>query len=364
MRRRPGCPRRRSAISARIAGSLALAVTALAGCDRSSDDAARSAAPDPTVIVTEARTLEIRDQIGALGTTLAREAVEITARGTSVVASIHFTEGQEVGIDQILVRLDGVEAEAELALARAAVRETRSRFSRSEALAASGTFSEFELDELAARLEANEAAARAAQARLDATVIRAPFAGQVGLRRVSVGSLITPGTVMTTLDDLGRILVDFVISETDLAAVRIGMEIEARSATYADGAFAGRVVAIDTRVAPMTRSVTVRAELPNDDRRLRPGMFLEVSLLGEPRPAVMIPEQAIVPIGEQHFVFRVVDGHAWQAEVELGLRRPGSVEIVAGLADGELVIVEGTQKVADAAAVKPVHTTDYAGLRR
>ena len=108
----------------------------------------------------------------------------------------------------------------------------------------------------------------------------------------------------------------------------------------------------------------MRAEIPNDDRRLRPGMFLEVSLLGEPRPAVVIPEQAIVALGDRHYVFRVEGGVARRAEVELGVRRPGSVEILAGLAEGEIVIVEGTQKVGDESPVDPVRSGDYAHLEQ
>lgn len=321
-------------------------------------------AQPPKVIVTEARVHELRHEIQALGTTAAREAVDVTARITSVVAAIEFEEGEEVRQGQVLVRLDGTEAAAQLALAEAALKETRSRFNRSEALAESGTVSEFQLDELAARMEADEAAVRAAAARLDATVIRAPFAGRVGLRRVSVGSVVGPGELITTLDDLDRLLADFVIPETELGAVRIGMEVEVRSPAWPRAVFNGRVGAVDTRVDVETRTVTVRAVLPNEDRRLRPGMFLEVSLLGEPRPAVVVPEQAIVPRGERHYVYRVEGNVAARTEVELGVRRPGSVEIVAGLAAGDLVIVEGTQKVADAAAVRPVRSTDVAELNR
>jgi membrane fusion protein (multidrug efflux system) len=337
----------------------------LAACGPEPETPGRVAeASPPKVIVTEARTHELRREILALGTTLAREAVDITARVTSVVTAVEFVEGQEVKTGRVLVRLDGTEAEAELALAQAALKETRSRFNRSEALAASGTVSEFQLDELAARLEADEAAVRAASARLDATVIRAPFDGQVGLRRVSVGSVVGPGDLITTLDDLGRLLVDFAISETALGAVRVGMDIEAHAPAWSEDAFLGRVVAVDTRVDVATRTVTVRGELPNEDRRLRPGMFLEVALLGEPRPAIVIPEQAIVPSGERHYVYLVEDGLARRTEVELGVRRPGSVEIVAGLAAGDVVIVEGTQKASDAAPVRPVPSADLAELGR
>jgi membrane fusion protein (multidrug efflux system) len=339
-------------------------IAAIAGCSPPPEEtpAEPQARRVPTVIVTDARSQDLRSEIRALGTTVAREAIDVTARATSVVSTIEFTEGQDVRAGQVLARLDGREAAAQLALAKAAVKETRSRFNRSEALASSGTMSEFELDELAARLEADEASVRAAEARLDATIIRAPFAGQVGLRRVSVGSLVSPGDIITTLDDLDRILIDFDIPEIALSRVRLGMEIAARAAAWSDKPFAGRVAAIDTRVDEATRTATVRAEVPNDDRRLRPGMFVEVTLLGEPRPAILIPEQAIVPLGERQYVYRVEDGVARRSEVELGVRRPGTVEIVAGLGDGDLVIVEGTQKVKDESSVNAVRSTDVARL--
>jgi membrane fusion protein (multidrug efflux system) len=344
---------------------MALALVLLAGCAPEPDSQPPADdPPPPNVIVDEARLHDLRREIRALGTTIAREAVDLTARITSMVTAIEFVEGEEVQAGQVLVRLDGTEAEAQLALARAALKETRSRFSRSEALAASGTVSEFQLDELAARLEADEAAVRAAAARLDATVIRAPFDGQIGLRRVSVGSIVAPGDLITTVDDLRHLLVDFVVAESELGAVRIGMEIETRSPAWGDAVFVGRVIAIDSRVDVATRTVTVRGALPNEDRRLRPGMFLEVSLLGDPRTAIVIPEQAIVPRGERNFVYRVEDGVARRAEVVLGVRRPGSVEILDGLTPGDLIVIEGTQKVADASPVRTIRSTDLAGLGR
>ena len=340
---------------------LSLAAGCSPGPDQPVTEQAESG-PGPTVIVIEARELELRREIKALGTSTARDAVDITARATNLIAAIRFREGEEVAAGDVLVEFERGEAEANLALAQATLRESQSRFDRSEALAASGTVSEFQIDELVARREADEAAVQAARARLGATVIRAPFDGRTGLRRVSVGGLVAPGDVITTLDDLSTIVVDFAIPESTLGGVRVGMEIAAGSAAYPETDFPGRVAAIDSRVDEITRTITVRASIPNAERRLRPGMFMEVTLLGEPRPAIVIPEQAIVPIGERHYVFRLEDGRTYRREVELGTRRPGSVEILTGLTQGDVVVVEGTQKVADARIVNPVHSTDYAGL--
>ena len=343
----------------------ALALPLAAGCSPGPDEAITEpddSGPGPTVIVTEARELELRREIEALGTSAARNAVDVTARATNIVAAIRFREGAEVAAGDVLVEFERDEAEANLALAEATLRESQSRYDRSEALAASGTVSDFQIDELIARREGDEAAVRAARARLDATVIRAPFDGRTGLRRISVGGLVAPGDVITTLDDLSTIVVDFAIPESTLGAVRTGMEVRAGSAAYPSTSFPGRVASIDSRVDEITRTITVRASIPNAERRLRPGMFMEVTLLGEPRPAIVIPEQAIVPIGERHYVFRLEEGRTYRREVELGTRRPGSVEILTGIAQGDIVVVEGTQKVADAREVNPVRSTDYAGL--
>jgi membrane fusion protein (multidrug efflux system) len=183
-------------------------------------------------------------------------------------------------------------------------------------------------------------------------VIRAPFDGRVGLRRVSVGTLISPGTVITTLDDTRVIKLDFSVPENALATVREGLTVRASAPAFPGRSFSGRVASIDSRVDVNTRSVMVRALLANEDGALKPGMFLSVALANDERDALVIPEEALTPEAERQYVFVVADGKAERREVRIGGRRPGSVEILAGLNTGEQVIVEGTQKVRDGGAVQ------------
>lgn len=299
----------------------------------------------PGVVVSEARVKSFPLSAEALGNAKANEAVDIRPEITAAVTAILFEEGQTVAGGDILVRLENSEPLADLAAARAALVDSESQLRRSRELFKTRVVSESELEQLEARRDADQAAVNAAQSRLNHTLIRAPFAGQLGLRRVSLGSVVTPSTVITTLDDTSSIKLDFDVPEVFISRLSIGLTVNARSAAWPDLVFHGTVVSIDTRVDPISRTITVRALLPNEEARLRPGMFLTVSLLKEDIQSLLVPEQAIVPERSKQFVF-VVDGENIVArrEVTTGRRRPGEVEVLDGLADGERVIIEGTQK--------------------
>jgi membrane fusion protein (multidrug efflux system) len=183
-------------------------------------------------------------------------------------------------------------------------------------------------------------------------MIRAPFAGRVGLRRVSLGSLVNPGTVITTLDDTGTIKLDFTVSESFLSSVTPGLAIAAHSIAYPGRTFEGKVASVDSRVDPSTRSVTVRALVPNPEGLLKPGMFLNVRLSRGAADALLVPEQALVPEQGDVFVFVLKGNSVEKRLIRTGQRRVGEVEVVQGLAAGERVVSEGTQKVRDGAQVK------------
>jgi membrane fusion protein (multidrug efflux system) len=212
--------------------------------------------------------------------------------------------------------------------------------------------SESQLDQLQATLSSNEARVAGARSQLSDTIIRAPFAGRVGLRNVSVGSFVSPGTVITTLDDASIIKLDFSVPEVFLAAVQEGLGIRARTSAYPDAEFRGKVSSIDSRLDPVSRSVTVRALVDNRDGRLKPGMFMTVKLASAQATALMIPEQALIPEGDHQFVFVVRDGKAVRSEVHIGRRRPGEVEITGGIEPGDVVVIEGTQKLRDGSLVQ------------
>ncbi|MCM2310421.1 MAG: efflux RND transporter periplasmic adaptor subunit [Steroidobacteraceae bacterium] len=303
------------------------------------------------VVAVPVRSERISFEIEALGTAHANESVDITAKVVNQVTAVRFAEGQQVRKGEVLVELDANQVRADLAAAEAALAESRSQFNRSRELYDTKVLSDSQIEQIEATYKANEARVASARARVNDTVIRAPFSGRVGLRRVSVGSLISPGTVITTLDDTGTIKLDFTIPETFLSVVKPGLAITARSVAYPDSQFDGQVSSIDSRVDPSTRSVTARALVPNPAGLLKPGMFLTVRLSRGAVDALLIPEQALVPEGGQMFVFVVRDGVAEKRKVQIGQRRVGDVQVVEGLAGGDLVVTEGTQKLRDGAAV-------------
>lgn len=303
------------------------------------------------VVAVPVRSEQISFDIEALGTTRANESVEITTKVVNQVTAVRFAEGQQVGRGAVLVELDSEQVRADLAAAEAALAESRSQFQRSRELYSTRILSDSQLEQIEATFKANEARVASARARVNDTVIRAPFAGRVGLRRVSVGSLVSPGTVITTLDDTSTIKLDFTIPETFLPVVKPGLDITARSVAYPDTSFRGEVSSVDSRVDPATRSITVRALVPNAQGLLKPGMFLTTRLSRGAVDALLIPEQALVPEGGEMFVFVAKDGMAEKRRVQIGQRRVGQVQVVEGLVDGELVVTEGTQKVRDGAAV-------------
>ena len=327
-----------------------------AGAEPAQSGGMRNSAP-AFVSIAPVRSERLSQKLEALGNARANESVDISSKISNVVTAIMFRDGERVKRGQLLVQLDSAQALADVAAAEAALAESDRIYNRSQELMATDALSKAQFDQLEATLKANRARLAAANARLADAVIRAPFSGRVGLRRVSVGTLISPGDVITTLDDTSVIKLDFSVPENFLSSLREGLAVRATAPAFPGRAFAGKVASIDSRVDMNTRSVTVRALLANEDGALRPGMFLNVSLANDERSALMIPEQALAPEADRQYVYVVNDGKAERREVRIGGRSPGSVEVLAGLTAGERVIVEGTQKVRDGA---PVRTTEIA----
>ncbi len=291
------------------------------------------------------------DETEALGTAKSNEAVDITAKATNRVVAVHFREGQFVKQGQVLIEFDGSEARANLASAEASLRDTQSQYQRSRELFQSKALSESDLIQLEARMLNSKAAVDAAQARVNDTVIRAPFSGRMGLRVISVGALVTPGQVISTLDDTSTIKLDFTVPETYLATIKEGQQVEAQSTAFLNESFRGRVSSMATRVDPVTRSVVVRALIDNRDQKLKPGMFMTVHLTRSQGNVLMIPEQALLPQGERQFVYVVNNDTASRVQVSIGRRKPGMVEVQQGLKAGDLLVVEGGEKLSDGAKV-------------
>ncbi|MEZ5560978.1 MAG: efflux RND transporter periplasmic adaptor subunit [Pseudomonadales bacterium] len=335
---------------------------ALAGCggnDRESAQGGRGGfGRAPTQVVLEPASVRpIREYVEAIGTAGANESVTVTAKVTDKVNRITFEDGDYVDEGEVLVELTNEEETALLAEAQANVDDARRQYQRLEDLLAQRSVPVSQVDEARARLAGARARYQSVLARLDDRLVRAPFSGLLGFREVSAGTLITPGTPITTLDDISVIKLDFSIPEIYLTLLEPGMRVDAHSAAYPDRVFPAEVRTIGTRVDPVTRAAVVRAHIDNRELLLKPGMLMTVRLTTAERNALMVPEDALVQRSNQVFVYTVEDGHASMQLVEHATRYEGWVEITRGLEAGEPVIVEGVIKVRDGAPVAPVGAT-------
>ena len=302
-------------------------------------------APVPVVLET-VRQQEWTDSLRALGTVQARESVTVTAKVSETVQRVHFESGQQVQRGAPLVTLSGQQQYAALASAEAAAKEAEALYQRQSQLVAQQLVSRAVLDTQRATRDAARAQVAQIRANLSDRVIRAPFAGVLGIRKVSPGALVTPGTEIATLDDIARVYVDFPIPETELAGVAPGQALVGRTSTYGQREFHGTVGTVAARLDAGSRSATVRGDFPNPDQALKPGMLVEVALAREQVQALVVPEIAVQQVGTGTFVWRVKpDDTVEKADVALGGRAPGKVMIAKGLQAGDRIVVEGTGKV-------------------
>ena len=308
------------------------------------------------VIIAAAQRVMISDPIEALGTLRARETAEISASITETISEIRFEDGQRVRAGQVLATLTNREQLAELAGAEADLAEARRQYQRFLELAERGQESRAMLDQRRRELATAEARLAAVEARLSDRLITAPFDGVLGLRNASVGSLMTPGRVITTLVDDSVLQLDFGIPELLMAVIRPGLSLEARTRAWPDEVFQGEVVSVSNLVDATTRAFQVRAELPNPGAALKPGMLMTVRLDGAARAAIVVPEEAILSRGRSHHVLIIAGTGAEtvvaRRQVELGRRFPGQVEIRHGLVGSERVVIHGGFRLADGQRVR------------
>jgi len=317
------------------------------------EKAARKSAPAQPVEVAQVLKKSLPRVITAVGTAKARESVDITSKVTAKINSMDFTEGQTVKIGSLLVQLDDTELRANLTESQAQLDNAQKLYDRALKLYATRNVPKARVDLLLSELQAAKAKVSADKARISDYRIEAPFSGILGFREVSVGSLVKPGDVITTLDDTQTIKIDFDLPESYLSEVHKGLEFSARSVAYPDRLFKGTVATIATRVDEVTRAVRIRGLVPNKEGVLKPGMFLSVELrVSVDNDALMIPEEAIVTTISGPHVFSVRDGKAVRTPVKIGRRSKGLAEILEGLHEGDKVIVEGVQKVKNGSPVK------------
>ncbi|RPA56738.1 efflux RND transporter periplasmic adaptor subunit [Shewanella vesiculosa] len=309
--------------------------------------------PIPNVVVAKVAIMPIRDEVEALGTGKAYESIIVTSKVTEIITKIDFNDGDLVEKGALLVQLRNEEHKAKLAVTEIKLVENLRELDRIRSLVTSKTIAELERDRLQSLIDTTRAEVQQAKAALEDRAIKAPFAGKLGLRQVSVGSLVTPGEQISTLDDVSKIKLDFSVPERFIQELQPGKLVEARAVAYPEQIFKGVVTSIDTRVNPDTRAVIVRAVMPNDDYKLLPGMLMKVRLIKQSREALLLPEAAIIPIQNKHFVYFVnAENKVEQIEVTLGTRSRGWVEIAKGLDVGQQIIIRGILKVRPGDTVK------------
>ncbi|MCB1823098.1 MAG: efflux RND transporter periplasmic adaptor subunit [Candidatus Competibacteraceae bacterium] len=303
------------------------------------------------------KTLDV--EATAVGTLRADESVMVRPEIAGRVATIHFREGQKVRQGEPLVTLDQEEYQAQLASSAAQLALEESSYRRLQDMDRKNLTSQQNLDEGKAKLDTARAQQELNRVRLNKTVIRAPFDGVIGLRQISPGAYVKPGDDLVAMEGLGAMKLDFRVPETYLARLAVGQRLTARVDAYPEQGFEGVIYAIEPALDEETRTVLLRARLPNPGNKLRPGLFARVSLILERREnALTVPEQAIVPVGQTTFVYRVVNGKAAMTPVKLGLRQPGLVEILQGLDAGDRVVTDGQLKIRDGAAVQVLPPTE------
>jgi membrane fusion protein, multidrug efflux system len=301
------------------------------------------------VVAAGARVQPLSERVEALGTLQANESVAITSKVTETISVVHFDDNQRVRAGDPLVEMTSAEEHALLEEASVRAREAERQYNRVKSLVAQRSASESLLDERKRDLDTARALLVAIESRVADRFIKAPFDGVLGLRNVSQGALVTPGDLITTLDDDRLMKLDFSVPSVHLASLQPGLGIEATSSAFGERVFKGVVRGVDSRIDPVTRSVRVRAILPNPEFRLKPGLLMRVVLLLDPREALTVPEAAILHRGQEHFVMRVLEGDAGlkaeRIQIRIGTRIPGWVEVRDGLEPDERVVTEGQEKI-------------------
>ncbi len=301
----------------------------------------------------------LSSSVHAVGTVLADASAVLRAEAPGQVLKLHFEDGQTVSRGDRLFSIEATVLEAEVNEARANVEQSEAAYNRAKELIKSKLISATDYD--TARANYNVAVARltSSETRLSKTVVRAPFDGTVGLRKINVGDYATIGQELVDVVQLDPLRLDFNIPETLLAQVKPGQTIDVSVGAYPGASFEGVITAIAPSIDVAGHNVTIRARLPNPEVKLRPGLFAQVSVTLGVRPdALMVPEQAIWPIGQDKTVFVVEDGKAIQKTVIIGQRRDGLVEVVSGLSAGDEVVTAGQLKIFSGAAVNTIPATD------
>jgi membrane fusion protein (multidrug efflux system) len=322
--------------------------------DKGPDKAGAAGGPTPVEVI-ELRPTAVQEDLTAVGSLRSNESVLLRPEVAGRIDRIGFRDGQAVRRGQLLVGLDASVNQAEVAQARAEYELAQSNLKRTEDLARKNFVSSSAQEQSASNVQVSEAKLKLAEARLAKMQILAPFDGVVGIRNISVGDYVKDGTDLVNIEDVGVLKADFRLPERYFTQIRVGQPVEVMADAVPGERFRGVIDAINPRIDANGRSVEVRARLSNQERKLRPGMFMRMRvIIGERANALVVPEEAIVPLGEDFFVFRVDNGAARRVKVKVGVRRDAKVEILEGLGAGDLVVTAGMRLARDGQAVKIV----------
>ncbi|MGH8352614.1 MAG: efflux RND transporter periplasmic adaptor subunit [Pseudomonas sp.] len=309
--------------------------------------------PAPLVEVVQPERALVRDELITFGSLRSDESTSIRPEIEGRVANLHFREGEAVKAGALLVSLDDAIARAELAQARANLDLAEKNFQRAQLLFSRGASNAQALDEAQSQQQAARASLALAQARLDKTQIHAPYDGVLGLRQVSLGDYLEAGQEIVNLEVLDPLKVEFRVPQKAVGQIRLQQPIEIGLDAYPGERLRGEIFAINPRLDEVGRSQAIRAHIGNAEQRLKPGQFVKVWVILAERPqALVIPEEAVMPVGDQLWVNLVVGGKVELRAIKLGRRLRGRVEVREGLAGGETLISAGWQKVVPGMAVR------------
>ena len=339
--------------------TICIAISALVAANYSyaqRGDGRDGAKKTTAVIVAKAVKKQFSDYIEALGTTKSNESIIVTADVSEKITAIYFDDGQRVKKGDLLATLNKAQEQAELRASEALTAERQDAFNRAKDLSENSVLPKATLQTRFAELKQSQAATEAIKASIENYKITAPFDGVLGLRSVSVGALVQPGDMITTLDDLSQIKIDFDIPSIYLTALQPNAAIKGYVEAFPARQFSGVVTTISPQVDPVTRTVRVRAVLPNDDGLLKPGLLMTLLVVNNQREAVLIPEEALLKTSDKNYVYLVASNDnslkAKKVEITIGARQPGVVEVLNGLAEGERVIHHGVNKVRDGDVIR------------
>jgi len=350
--------------------AAASALSFWAGGRNAEAPAAKAAAPQPAsskapagIVVEATRVSVVRlpQSLTAVGSLRSDETVILRPEIVGRVAQILFKEGERVAEGAVLLKLDDSVQKADSDRAKANLVLSKSKYDRAVDLRNQGFISSQAKDEAENMLKVAEADFELVQARLAKTAIRAPFSGTVGLRQVSVGDYVKEGQDIVNLESLDPLKLDLRVPEIYHSQVKDGQTLQITLDAIPDRAFDGRVSAINPLIDANGRSIVIRAQVPNKGGTLRPGMFARVRLFtSQSRDTFVIPEESLFPVGDDKYVYKVMDGKAARQKVEIGARREGRVEIVNGLTAEDVVVTAGVIKLRDGAAVSVANSASEA----